>query len=101
MRLEPQRGDFVRVRSRRWLVEDEPAIDGLKALRLACVDDDAQGAGGEPAGSSLRRPAHGAAAPRVRIDAPHLKPASGMPCPMSPKCSGPPTCVAGQCGLFG
>ncbi len=43
MRLEPQRGDFVRVRSRRWLVEDEPAIDGLKALRLACVDDDAQG----------------------------------------------------------
>src|SRR5271155_3720934 len=43
MRLEPQRGDFVRVRSRRWLGEDEPAIDGLKALRLACVDDDAQG----------------------------------------------------------
>src|SRR5271169_2840841 len=43
MRLEPQRGDFVRVRSRRWLVEDEPAIDGLRALRLACVDDDAQG----------------------------------------------------------
>jgi hypothetical protein len=43
MRLEPQRGDFVRVRSRRWLVEDKPAIEGLKALRLACVDDDAQG----------------------------------------------------------
>src|SRR5271163_4399280 len=43
MRLEPQRGDFVRVRSRRWLVEDEPAIDGLRALRLACVDDDALG----------------------------------------------------------
>jgi hypothetical protein len=43
MRLEPQRGDFVRVRSRRWLVEDEPAIDGLRVLRLACVDDDAQG----------------------------------------------------------
>jgi superfamily II DNA or RNA helicase len=43
MQLEPQRGDFVRVRSRRWLVEDEPSIDGLKALRLACVDDDAQG----------------------------------------------------------
>ena len=43
MRLEPQRGDFVRVRSRRWLVEDEPAIDGLRALRLACFDDGAQG----------------------------------------------------------
>ena len=43
MRLEPQRGDFVRVRSRKWLVEDEPAIGCLKALRLACVDDDAQG----------------------------------------------------------
>jgi hypothetical protein len=26
----PQRGDFVRVRSRRWLVEDERPIDGLK-----------------------------------------------------------------------
>ena len=43
MRPESRRGDFVRVRSRRWLVEDEPAIDGLKTLRLACVDDDAQG----------------------------------------------------------
>ena len=43
MRSEPRRGDFVRVRSRKWLVEDEPAIDGLHALRLACVDDDAQG----------------------------------------------------------
>src|SRR5260221_2237026 len=39
----PQRGDFVRVRSRRWLVEDERPVDGLKTLRLACVDDDAQG----------------------------------------------------------
>jgi hypothetical protein len=39
----PQRGDFVRVRSRRWLVEDERPIDGLKTLRLACVDDDSQG----------------------------------------------------------
>src|SRR5947199_363758 len=39
----PQRGDFVRVRSRRWLVEDERPIDGLKTFRLACVDDDAQG----------------------------------------------------------
>src|SRR5258708_23859636 len=40
----PQPGDFVRVRTRRWLVEDERAAgDGLTALRLACVDDDAQG----------------------------------------------------------
>ena len=39
----PQRGDFVRVRTRRWLVEGErSAGDGLPALRLACVDDDAQ-----------------------------------------------------------
>jgi hypothetical protein len=37
-----QRGGFVRVRSRRWLVEDERPIDGLKTLRLACMDDDAQ-----------------------------------------------------------
>jgi hypothetical protein len=42
MHSVPQRGDFVRVRSRRWLVEDERPIDGLKTLRLACVDDDAQ-----------------------------------------------------------
>jgi SNF2-related domain len=40
----PQRGDFVRVRTRRWMVEDErSAAEGLTALRLACVDDDAQG----------------------------------------------------------
>jgi hypothetical protein len=40
----PQRGDFVRVRTRRWLVEDErSAGGGLTALRLVCVDDDAQG----------------------------------------------------------
>jgi hypothetical protein len=40
----PQRGDFVRVRTRRWLVEDERGVgEGLTALRLACVDDDAQG----------------------------------------------------------
>jgi superfamily II DNA or RNA helicase len=43
MSVTPQRGDFVRVRSRRWLVEDERSIEGLAALRLACVDDDAQG----------------------------------------------------------
>src|SRR4029077_15915801 len=40
----PQRGDFVRVRTRRWLVEDERSAGGdLTALRLACIDDDAQG----------------------------------------------------------
>ena len=44
MAAAPQRGDFVRVRTRRWLVEDErSAGGGLTALRLACVDDDAQG----------------------------------------------------------
>jgi SNF2 family DNA or RNA helicase len=44
MSATPQRGDFVRVRTRRWLVEDErSAGEGLTALRLACVDDDAQG----------------------------------------------------------
>jgi hypothetical protein len=40
----PQCGDFVRVRTRRWLVEGEgSAGDGLTTLHLACVDDDAQG----------------------------------------------------------
>jgi hypothetical protein len=34
----PQRNDFVRVRSRRWLVEEERAIGGLAILRLACVN---------------------------------------------------------------
>jgi hypothetical protein len=44
MPATPQRGDFVRVRTRRWLVEDErSAGDGLTTLRLACVDDDAPG----------------------------------------------------------
>jgi SNF2 family DNA or RNA helicase len=44
MPAPPQRGDFVRVRTRRWLVEDQRGVgDGLTALRLACVDDDAQG----------------------------------------------------------
>ena len=44
MPATPQRGDFVRVRTRRWLVEDERSVgDGLTSLRLACVDDDAQG----------------------------------------------------------
>jgi superfamily II DNA or RNA helicase len=44
MAAAPQRGDFVRVRTRRWLVEGERSAGaGLTALRLACVDDDAQG----------------------------------------------------------
>jgi hypothetical protein len=44
LRTTPQTGDFVRVRTRRWLVEAErSAGEGLAALRLACVDDDAQG----------------------------------------------------------
>ena len=53
----PERGDFVRVRTRRWLVEDERApVDGLTALRLACVDDDAQGEVGRgPVGRGARR----------------------------------------------
>jgi hypothetical protein len=38
-----QPGDFVRVRSRRWLVEDGQSIEGLSAARLACIDDDARG----------------------------------------------------------
>ena len=37
-------GDFVRVRSRRWLVEEERVSScDLPVLRLACVGDDAQG----------------------------------------------------------
>lgn len=37
-------GDFVHVRGRRWLVEDERSLgEGLWSLRLACIDDDAQG----------------------------------------------------------
>jgi hypothetical protein len=43
MSLVPQRGDFVRVRTRRWIVEDDRQMDGLAVLRLACIDDDAQG----------------------------------------------------------
>src|SRR5947209_3043209 len=44
MSANPQCGDFVRVRTRRWLVEGEgSAGDGLTTFRLACVDDDAQG----------------------------------------------------------
>jgi superfamily II DNA or RNA helicase len=43
MQSTPQPGDFVRVRSRRWLVEEGRSVDGLNALNLACIDDDAQG----------------------------------------------------------
>ena len=44
MRVTPQIGDFVRVRTRRWLVEGERSgVQNLSALSLACVDDDAQG----------------------------------------------------------
>jgi hypothetical protein len=38
-----QRGDFVRMRSCRWIVEDERPIDRLKTLRLPCVGGDSQG----------------------------------------------------------
>src|SRR5271169_5551133 len=43
MQVGPRPGDFVRVRSRRWLVEDGAAVKGLNTVSLACVDDDAQG----------------------------------------------------------
>src|SRR5579859_2784862 len=39
----PQPGEFVEVRGRRWLVEGCPMLDDVGAVRLACVDDDAQG----------------------------------------------------------
>ena len=39
----PQPGEFVEVRGRRWLVEGCPVLDDVGAVRLACVDDDAQG----------------------------------------------------------
>jgi superfamily II DNA or RNA helicase len=39
-----QSGAFVRLRGRRWLIEEERDLgSGLSALRVACVDDDAQG----------------------------------------------------------
>ncbi len=39
-----QPGDFVRLRGRRWLVEDQFELGrGLTSVRVACVDDDAQG----------------------------------------------------------
>ena len=39
----PQPGEFVEVRGRRWLVEGRPMLEGVGTVRLACVDDDAQG----------------------------------------------------------
>jgi hypothetical protein len=39
----PNIGSFVRLRGRRWLVEGEREVaEQLTALRLACIDDDAQ-----------------------------------------------------------
>src|SRR5947208_2878816 len=44
MPVAPEAGDFVTGRTRRWLVEAErPVGEGLAALRLACIDDDALG----------------------------------------------------------
>jgi hypothetical protein len=43
MQASPQVGDFVRVRTRRWVEGEGSAGDGLTTIRLACVDDDAQG----------------------------------------------------------
>ena len=43
MTAVPDLGDFVEVRGRRWLVEGEPNAGRPDAVRLACVDDDAQG----------------------------------------------------------
>ncbi len=42
-RTLPEPGSFVRVRQRRWLVEQCTPFDTLTALDLACVEDDAQG----------------------------------------------------------
>ena len=39
----PAAGDFVEVRTRRWLVESVTDGDALVRARLACIDDDAQG----------------------------------------------------------
>jgi hypothetical protein len=56
MQAIPQRGDFIRVRTRRWLVEGERERGaGLTSLTLACVDDDAQGETAEPLSSARPR----------------------------------------------
>jgi hypothetical protein len=39
----PAPGDFVEVRTRRWLVESVTGEGALVRARLACIDDDAQG----------------------------------------------------------
>ena len=39
----PAAGDFVEVRTRRWLVESVTGRDALVRAELACIDDDAQG----------------------------------------------------------
>lgn len=39
----PAAGDFVEARTRRWLVESVTGADTLVHVRLACIDDDAQG----------------------------------------------------------
>ena len=39
----PTVGSFVHVRTRRWLVEGVSGRNGLLRVRLACIDDDAQG----------------------------------------------------------
>jgi hypothetical protein len=39
----PMAGDFVEVRTRRWLVESTMGGESLVRARLACIDDDAQG----------------------------------------------------------
>lgn len=42
--MQPQVGDFVRVRGRRWLVEGQGDLgDGLETVTLAGIDDDALG----------------------------------------------------------
>jgi hypothetical protein len=39
----PKAGDFVDVRTRRWLVENVIGEGSLARTKLACIDDDAQG----------------------------------------------------------
>jgi hypothetical protein len=39
----PAAGDFVEVRTRRWLVESVSGSESIFRARLACIDDDAQG----------------------------------------------------------
>jgi Superfamily II DNA/RNA helicases, SNF2 family len=41
--MRPSVGDFVRVRSRRWLVESVSESPKFPVVRLACIDDDAPG----------------------------------------------------------